>query len=176
MMEAVVELMQDEALHKLVWVLENASADAATKADAAEALGILVFDTNVSREAVMRAGTLPPLMELLSGSLERGRTYATVALGDLAGGHVDVAAAVVVAGAIPLLVELLRSGSDEGKKYASAALGRDLAGANVDIAAAVVSAGTIPLLVELVRSGSADVKKCALAALGSLGVGEPSCG
>jgi hypothetical protein len=50
-------------------VLEDASTEGATKANAARALGVfalLTAPTDANRDAVAAAGTVPPLVELLS--------------------------------------------------------------------------------------------------------------
>jgi hypothetical protein len=113
------------------------------------------------------------MVDLLSGGSEEGISGdAARALGILAVGNVDVAAAMVAAGALPPLVELLRGGSDEVKMCAAKVLARDLAESNIDIAAAVVTAGATPPLVEMMSGGSDEVKMYDASALQSLGVGE----
>jgi HEAT repeat protein len=66
--------------------------------------------------AIVAAGALPPLVELLSSRFDAGtRKNAATALMMLAGRNKVIKAAVVAAGAIPPLVELLRGGSNEAE-------------------------------------------------------------
>jgi hypothetical protein len=62
--------------HGLVWALEDASADGATKARAAWALGILANGNAADSAAIAAAGAIPLLVELLSGGLDEGRANA----------------------------------------------------------------------------------------------------
>jgi hypothetical protein len=177
-----VDIAQTE-LEYLRWVvqkLENASTDDADKASAAAVLGTYVQAGNTSANkapnitaatattAVVAAGALPPLVELLRSGSDDGKGYAAGALGMLADGNVDIMPVIVAVGALPPLVVMLSSGSEDGSKlYAVRALGV-LAGGNVGIAAAVVAAGGIPPLVELLHSGSDEGKRHAWMALASL--------
>jgi HEAT repeat protein len=93
------------------------------RANAAEALGNLALRNKDIAAAVVQAGAIPLLVELLSDDSDEGSADAVEALGKLASGNVNIAAVIVRAGAIPLLVDLLRGrGSGKGRKFAVMAL------------------------------------------------------
>jgi HEAT repeat protein len=161
-----------------VRALEDSSADGATKADAAKALGTFAGATAANKvpyttaaaatAAVVMANALPPLVELLRSGSDDGRAVAAGALGILAGGAVGVMPVIVSAGALPPLVAMLSSGSEDGSKlYAAQALGV-LAGGNVRIKSFVVGAGAIPQLVAMLSGGSDEGKRHASTALANL--------
>jgi hypothetical protein len=164
----VAQLGRDADLCELVRVLEDASADDATKANAARALWMFaVADDDNTRAAVAAAGVIPRLVELLSGNLDEGRTQAAEALGNLAI-HDDTAAAIMAAGAILPLVEMLSGSSDEGRAVAARALA-NLAARKKAYAAVIVWVDAIPPLVELLCSGgSAEGRQFAGRALYNL--------
>jgi vacuolar protein 8 len=104
-------------------------------------LGILAFGNVDVAAAIVAAGALPPLVELLRSGSDEVKMCAAKVLGrDLADTDIDIAAAVVAAGAMSPLVELLYGGSDAVKKYASPALVSLGLGKPV-LAAAIVRAG-----------------------------------
>jgi len=80
------------------------------KAKAAGALRNLTGGNDANRVAVLAAGVLPLMSELLRGGSDKGKTNAAGVLCNLAYGNDTNRAAVYAAGAIFLLVELLRSG------------------------------------------------------------------
>jgi hypothetical protein len=106
----------------LVRVLEDTSADCTTKAESAQALEHIMISygraVRIDIAAVVAAGAIPLLAELLRGGSDKGRFAAARVLGTLADayGRPQYATAVVVAGAIPSLVALLRDGSNEGRQ------------------------------------------------------------
>jgi vacuolar protein 8 len=159
----------EEDLRGLVRVLEDASAGNATKANAAGKLARHARGDwgNPRTKAVVVAGAIPSLVELLRGGLNEGKKNAAAALGMIAPCS-DATAAMVAAGALPMLVELLRSGSDKGKATAAGALANLMANNNDDSNAAVVVAGVILLLVQLLRGVLAPGQTNAAAALRAL--------
>jgi vacuolar protein 8 len=85
-----------------VQVLKDASADGATKANAAFALGNLAAATDAdNRAAIVAAGAIPLLVELLRGGSENGRANAAFVLGNLSTGDDAITTVVVAAGTIP---------------------------------------------------------------------------
>jgi hypothetical protein len=80
----VAQLERDRDLRGLVRVLEDASADGATKANAARALKNLICGNDSNTVAVFMAGTLPQLVELLSVGLDEGRAEAAGVLRNIA--------------------------------------------------------------------------------------------
>jgi hypothetical protein len=97
----VTQLGRDGDLRGLVRVLEDASADVATKVNAARALWMFAAASDDDRVAVVVVGAIPALVELLSGGLDKGRAMAAGTLGNLAFDNTNIAAAVMAAGAIP---------------------------------------------------------------------------
>ena len=81
----MAELQKDiKNLYGLVRVLEDASADDATKANAARVLGNIAAASYADNRAVVAAGAIPLLVEVLSGGSEWGREMAANALSNLA--------------------------------------------------------------------------------------------
>jgi hypothetical protein len=126
----MAQLEQDRDLCGLVRAREDASADSATKAKPAGALGNLASRNNADRAAVLAASAIPllvelvELVELLRGGSEAGKAKAAGALhtltsvgGDPLHNYTSDDAnkqAVAEVGPIPL-VELLRGGSDASR-------------------------------------------------------------
>jgi vacuolar protein 8 len=94
------------------------------KCHPAQALRMLAGGNDANRAAIVAAGAIPLLVELLRDGSGDGKGLAAETLGMLPGGIVDIASAVAVAGAIPLLMGLLSGGSDESKIYAAKALAK----------------------------------------------------
>jgi vacuolar protein 8 len=164
----VAQLEQDEDFCWLVRVLEDASAYNATKVNAARVLENLAWGNNANTAAFVAAGSLSPLVELLSGGWDEGRAYAARTLRNLTAENDAYKVAMVAAGAIAPLVELLSSDLDEARAGAAGAL-RNLTGGNDVNKAAVMAAGAIPPLVDLLRGeGSVEGKQLAVMALYNL--------
>jgi mannose/fructose-specific phosphotransferase system component IIA len=146
----VAQLEQSRDFCGLVRVLEDASADDATREKAARVLGNFerVVDRN-DTATIMAAGALPLLVELLSSGSDKGRQQAAWALANLALNNDIIASAFVAAGALPMLVELLSSGSEKGRMEAAWALANLAANKTDDSKAAIVAAGGLPPLTQL---------------------------
>jgi hypothetical protein len=166
--DAVAQLERDGNICGLVRMLKNSSADSATKTNAAAALYDLASSNDANRAAVMRAGALPLLVELLSNGLDKEREDAAATLCSLAAGIAANKAAVAAAGVIPLLVELLGSGSEGLRSKATGTL-VNIAGTDHT---AGMRAGVIPQQVELLRGGCDEVKALAAGTLGILTGGD----
>ena len=69
-----------------------------------------------------RAGTIPPLVELVEFGTECGKANAAFALSRLASNNADNVVAITRAGAIPPLVELAKFGTGRAKSNAKRAL------------------------------------------------------
>jgi hypothetical protein len=67
-----------------VRVLEDTSADGATKVNAVRALVLFADAYAANKGAVAAAGAIPPLVELLHSGSDKGRAGAAGALGNLA--------------------------------------------------------------------------------------------
>jgi len=107
----------------------------------------LTWGNNAFMAAVVEAGAIHPLVELLSSGSDKARAKATGALGNLTGSNAANKATIVAAGVIPKLVELLGSGSDESKENAAAVLFHLACSNNAvnnAIVAAIAEAGGIP--------------------------------
>jgi hypothetical protein len=72
----MAQLGRDGDLRGLVRVLEDASADDTTKGNAARALETFTAANEDNRAAVVAAGTIPLLVELLRGDSDEGRAKA----------------------------------------------------------------------------------------------------
>jgi vacuolar protein 8 len=143
-------------------------------------LSNLAFGNDANKAAIMKAGAIPPLVQLLRSGSNECRVYAATALSHLMGAVASeegpqfcnvadrVAAAIVAAGAIPLLVELLRSDSDEGKTESARAL-QLLFSNGATNKKVIVAAGALPLLVELLQGRLYEGRKNAAFALYCLG-------
>jgi hypothetical protein len=140
----VFQLMRDEDLRGLVRVLEDTSVDGNIKGFAARALGNLALAYDNIKVAIVAAGAIPPLLELLRGGSDEGRAGVAWALANLTINDAANKVAIVLSGAIPLLTEVLHGGSDEGRAGAAIALG-NLASASNTNKVAIAAAGAIPL-------------------------------
>ena len=121
-----------------------------------------------SREAIMAAGAIPPLVAMLRSmnSLVLAHEVAHI-LGDLAIGCRQSQDAIVAAGAVPLLVALLSACWPNTVICAAEALGKMVDGCE----GAIIAAGAVPLLIVLLRSKQTDiidVQDAAVQALNSL--------
>mmetsp|Transcript_24740 Transcript_24740/g.41341 ORF Transcript_24740/g.41341 Transcript_24740/m.41341 type:complete len:694 (+) Transcript_24740:414-2495(+) len=164
----VAQMEQNGDHHGLVRLLEDSLVDGATKSNAVQALRNVVALGDAYRVAVVEAGALPPLMELLRSGSDEARANAAEVLGNLTFDDDDMETVdFVAAGAIPGLVEMLRGGSDEGRGKAAWVL-RKLMASNHANKAAVTEASALPPLVELLRTGSKEGRANAAGALGIL--------
>jgi hypothetical protein len=93
----VAQLERDTALLGLVRVLEDASADNATKANAARLLVMFVRDTDDDTATIVEAGALPLLVEMLRGGSDEGWAKAADTLANLMFRNNDNKEAVVAA-------------------------------------------------------------------------------
>ena len=130
--------------------------------DAAAALNSLTQNNADNKVAAVRAGAIPPLVELLRHGDSASKEHAAGALINLSN-HNDTNVAVE---AIPLLVDFLHHGDRAVKADAAAALSYlTYDTADSDIMVAAVRAGAIPLLEELQRDGGSAEKGHAAQAL-----------
>jgi hypothetical protein len=93
----VDQLQRDRDFDGLVRVLEDVSADGATKANVAGALGNLsnlAAANAANKAAVVAAGALPQLVELLRDGSDEGKKNAALALSQLAHMNNDAAGAL----------------------------------------------------------------------------------
>jgi hypothetical protein len=149
-----------------VRVLEDASADTTAKIYAARVPGRLSAGNASNSAAIVEAGALLPLVELLRCGSEEDRRLAAEALGNLAvANDAMIRAAIVEAGAVPLLVAWLSGGSGgtgydscsitvgSGRRNLAARALGFLADDNDNIVAAVAETGVVPLRVTRLRGG-----------------------
>jgi len=92
------------------------------KTHAALVLGIAAATSVENQAAIVRAGAVAPLVELLQVDAAEARGQATVALRTLAMDNSHSKAAITEAGAIPLLMKLVRDDNLEVQEVAAAAL------------------------------------------------------
>jgi hypothetical protein len=105
-------------------------------------LRILTSDA-AYKDAVLVAGALPVLVDLLHSGSDRGKENAAVALSNLASDYAANTAVIMVAHAVPPLVELLRGGSIQGKEKA-ARVRWNLASSEAANRVAIITAGALP--------------------------------
>ena len=127
---------------------------------AVAALGNLARDYPKNAKAIVKAGAIAPIVEMLSLSKSTecptGKCYAmymeraTRALESIADSHIPSRVIIGRLGAIPRLVEFMRTGSEDGKAHAAGLLSL-LATTSIN-AAAIEEAGASPLFIELLKS------------------------
>jgi hypothetical protein len=123
----LAQLEQEGNFRGLVQVLEDAIVDDASKANAARALGNLASGNNDIKAAIVAAGAIPLLMELLRDGSDLGKAMAAGALANLSSCNNVLKFSVVVGGSIcgaicGAICGWRRYGSDEGRFHRSASL------------------------------------------------------
>jgi hypothetical protein len=127
-------------------------------------------DDGAATAAIVSAGAIPPLVQLLGPGASSAEVpyYAAASLSNLAQ-TAELAATIAAAGAVPLLVQLLGPGST-AEVQRNAALALCNLAQLADIAATIAAAGAIPPLVQLVGPGSDGItKRAASGALNNVG-------
>ena len=129
--------------------------DDASKAAAAKALGSLAYFPAANKVAIVEAGGISPLVDLLRDGGAEAKGRAAEALFWLA---FDDANRILIseAGAVPRLVDLLRDGREVDKGQAAMALG-NLARKNDANAVAIAAEIGFDAVVELARDGRVHV-------------------
>jgi len=102
--------------------------------------------------AIVAAGGIAPLVDLVGRGCAGGKSNAALALGNLALNDDNIRVAIAAAGAIAPLIELVRSGNAEPKVWAAWALG--ILAMNADNQVAIAAAGAIEPLLWFVWSNS----------------------
>jgi len=134
------------------------------QARAAQTLGMLA----VRHAAVVDAGAVQPLVQLLSSSDGDVRNEAIWALGNIAAGTSEQTPAIVDAGGIPPLIQLLSSPDEDGRTAAIGAL-NNITVASTTCRDAVLVAGVLePLLTAMRGSGNVTVLEWGCQLLGNL--------
>jgi HEAT repeat protein len=111
---------------------------------------------------MVREGTIPPLVRLLSEGTEDAKEAAAGALWNLAFDD-DNQREIATIGAIPMLVQLLEEPSSGTAVAAAGVLGK--LGDSAQHCEVIVGAGAIPALVKLVKGGEGRTKEVAVEAL-----------
>ena len=166
--------MSDERLRTLIETLStwpgiyaDGNRGALAQARAAGELRRLAGESEANQVAIVEAGAIAPLIELLVRSDSEGaRKQAAGALAFLCRVADADRVAIVEAGGIAPLLELVRSGDAVAKAYAAAALAT--VASNEATRVAIAEAGGIAPLVRVLRRGSEDAKWKAAIAKGSL--------
>ncbi len=133
-------------------------------ADALWALLYLSNGDNARLSAVLEAGVVKRVVELLTHPQPVVRTPALRIIGHIATSGDLQTQAVIQAGALPHLVELLTSEKKAVKKEACWTISNIMAGSQEQIQA-VLDANAVPVLTHLLQHGEWDVKKEACWAL-----------
>ena len=113
--------------------------------------------------ALIKAGAINPLVQMLSGGTDGGQIAAATALGHMCVGSSSRQASLAGAGATSALITLLRTGSNKAQMqaaFALAALSEGLSdkGEGLSHVAPFLKGGVIPPLVRLLRQGIDDAK------------------
>eukprot|EP00899_Mesostigma_viride_P003253 jgi/Mesvir1/12929/Mv05948-RA.1 len=141
------------------------STGAEGRAWAARALASLAKGHKPNGDALVKAGGLSPLVDLLKGN-SQGQVWAARALANVAVGHEDRCRLIVRHGAIPHLIGMLASATPEGKVMAAGVLW-NLAW-NLDHGRQIVAAGGIRPLRELLDVPSSEGRMAAAGVLWNL--------
>ena len=134
--------------------------DDASKAAAAKALGSLAYFPAANKVAIVEAGGISPLVDLLRDGGAEAKGRAARALNNLASNHPT---GYRVLTALEGLIHVLREGDDASKTVAAKQLG-DFA-IITEHRRAIAAAGGISPLVDLLRDGGAEAKGRAAEAL-----------
>ena len=108
----MAQLEQDGDLYRLLSVVDDSSAETATRDNAWQALEAVVLTANM----------ITCIVEVLSGGSKHSRQFAAGALRTLMISNHANMAAIAEAGAIPALEDLQRNGSIMAKEHATAVL------------------------------------------------------
>lgn len=150
----------DQDVGKHISQLRTGTPD--QKTDAALVLGILATASSENQAAIVRAGAVPQLVELLKCDMPEARGQAAVALRALAANNTYNKVAIVRAGAIPVLIRLLQQDTAEVQEVAESAL-QALAETNSQVE--IAQAGAIVPLVALLKDVRPGVREEAAGAL-----------
>ncbi len=151
-----------DALPTLAALINEQDKDVLT--DALWALSYLSDGDHARLSAVLEAGVVKRVVELLAHPQLIVRMPALRMIGNIVTGDDLQTQAVIQAGALPQLLELLRSETKAVRKEACWTISNIMAGAQEQIQA-VLDAGAAPVLIHLLQHGEWDVKKEACWAL-----------
>lgn len=132
------------------------------KTHAALVLGIAAATSPDTQEAIVDAGAVEPLVDLLHADAPEARGQAAVALRTLASNNLHCKVVIERAGAIPLLMKLLRDESQEVQDVAAGALHVLVAS---ESKAETAEADAIDSLAALLKDGTPGVREEAASAL-----------
>eukprot|EP00928_Gymnodinium_smaydae_P023079 TRINITY_DN19184_c0_g1_i1.p1 TRINITY_DN19184_c0_g1~~TRINITY_DN19184_c0_g1_i1.p1 ORF type:complete len:474 (-),score=89.72 TRINITY_DN19184_c0_g1_i1:3-1373(-) len=165
-MGGVMGMMQ--SVPQLAEQLKNGSDE--KRANVADTIVSISGSQSVKRDLFVQAGCVPPLVEMLSSPLARGRERAAAALGHLALSAANKAK-IAEAGAIKKIVELTKDESVACRSAAATALS-SLASKSPENQASIAKVGGIAALVKLVNDEKLNpmARTWAAAALGNLAV------
>ena len=148
------------ALIPLVWLLK---AEANAKMLAVRAIANIA-NSEEHRDAVVAAGALSPLVQLLSDDATKTRQYAAGTVATICATSVARKNAAIAAGAVSPLVVLLGDDAAEVKQQAARAVANIASGVEAHVAA-LVSACAVDALVHLLSDGAAEVQKYAASSI-----------
>lgn len=127
---------------------------------AAESLGQLASTTptgieSIYKDAIVRAGAIPPLVSLLSSFGRMVALWSLYAIAQIINKNPLGVEALMRANGLPALVSFLSSSNETEALFAAGAIG-SIAGTNITNKIACVSAGAVPALAGLLLSHSSN--------------------
>ncbi|KAG1676327.1 hypothetical protein FOA52_001122 [Chlamydomonas sp. UWO 241] len=171
-------IVEEGGIPALMLLLGPRSSTEVQKA-AASALDSLAFYHAQNQHAIVAAGAIPALVQLLQG-LEGVQDAAAGALRSLAENNTQNQTTIAAAGAIPALVQLLQDVDPESEPGRAAFALGCLADHHAKNQTAIVAAGAFPALIDLLdpnlvptRCSFADDVFAATVALGNLAANHP---
>lgn len=154
------ESIDDLPIEGQVMQLRSGSVDERTQA--ALVLSIMAATSSENQAAIVRAGAVSHLVDMLQGTAPSARGQAAVALRALAANSTYNKVAIVRAGAIPALIRLLKENEVEVQEVAAGAL-QTLAETSNQVE--IAQAGAIVPLVALLKDQRPGVREEAAGAL-----------
>lgn len=145
--------------------LIGGSSNTAVQTPAAQLLQLVVEKGRLSRDAIMAAGGMAPLVALLEQGRPLARGTAACALSWLARQDEQCSSDIVAAGAVGPLVQLLQCNNTVAQAQAASAL-QHIAACSEQLSRAIWEAGAVPLLVRLIPT----LEDKAVFALGAMAI------
>lgn len=145
-----------EALQTLAYLIQSTDCEVLT--DSCWAFSYLSDGPNERISAVIQAGVVPRLIELLGHASPLVQTPALRVIGNIATGDDTQTQTIIAHGALPTIVKLFSHAKKSIRKEACWTASNITAG-NRDQIQAVIDHGIIPPVIELLQTADFDIKK-----------------